>query len=572
MRCFTVSVKRALVLIVVLALAAIAAAVARGLQFRGVAKPGVHVLGVDVGGKSRAEIQESLRSWSAHAVTIHTDGHTYHVPRGWLVEIDARSTATRALAAGSAVSLVVPERVDVNPVARPAGGSADVLRALAKANRKPVSATVKVRGTAVETTPARDGLELDRAALLKRLAENSGSIVTPYRSIVPAIRDPAARSAASTARLLLARPVAIEYHGAHRGSLPPAQLARALRIHRRAHRFAVGFDPDALARAVRPRLGHWITRAHNAQFAVAAERVRIVPSRPGRDVDPLQLTAAVTAAAHGNHLARVELGDRQPDLTTAKAKELGITRKLVSYTTEMGASSSNRIHNVHLMADFIDGTVIQPGQTFSFNDVVGPRTAERGFLEGQEIIGSLVLPSIGGGVCQDGDHALQRRCSSSGSRSSLARTTISISRTIRSRSRTRRRGVDGPDFQFKNDLKHGLLDQDVVLGRDPDLHLLRHVGRAARRRAHRSADELDAALHELRSRSECGARLGEGRCGHRRTGLRRRRRPYGSMRRTARKLRSDVFESRTTSPTARPPCTARDGRRLGPYIVLPTSV
>ena len=66
----------------------------------------------------------------------------------------------------------------------------------------------------------------------------------------------------------------------------------------------------------------------------------------------------------------------------------------------MGTSSSNRIHNVHLMADFIDGTVIQPGQEFSFNDVVGPRTAERGFLEGQMIVGSLVLPSIGGGVCQ----------------------------------------------------------------------------------------------------------------------------------------------------------------------------
>ncbi len=138
-------VKRVIVLVVVLALAAVAAAVARGLQFRGVAKPGVHVLGVDVGGKSRAEIQESLRSWSAHAVTIHTDGHTYHVPRGWLVKIDARSTATRVLAAGSTVSLVVPERVDVEPVARPAGGSADVLRALAKANRDPVSATVTVQ-------------------------------------------------------------------------------------------------------------------------------------------------------------------------------------------------------------------------------------------------------------------------------------------------------------------------------------------------------------------------------------------------------------------------------------------
>src|SRR5207245_5536465 len=85
---------------------------------------------------------------------------------------------------------------------------------------------------------------------------------------------------------------------------------------------------------------------------------------------------------------------------TGEANTLGIRQKLVSFTTDMGVSSSNRIHNVHLMADFIDGTVIKPGDVFSFNRVVGPRTSERGFLEGQMIIGSLVLPSIGGGVCQ----------------------------------------------------------------------------------------------------------------------------------------------------------------------------
>src|SRR5205085_6226698 len=105
-------------------------------------------------------------------------------------------------------------------------------------------------------------------------------------------------------------------------------------------------------------------------------------------------------AAAGDHVVRIELGDRQPDRTTADANALGIREKLVSFTTEMGVSSSNRIHNVHLMADFIDGTVIEPGEVFSFNRVVGPRTSARGFLEGQEIIGSLVLPSIGGGVCQ----------------------------------------------------------------------------------------------------------------------------------------------------------------------------
>ena len=60
--CFTVRVKRAaLVLLAVVALAAIGAAVARALEYRGAAKPGVRVLGIDVGGKSRAEIDGVAR-------------------------------------------------------------------------------------------------------------------------------------------------------------------------------------------------------------------------------------------------------------------------------------------------------------------------------------------------------------------------------------------------------------------------------------------------------------------------------------------------------------------------------
>src|SRR5690242_13307842 len=103
--------KRALVLLAVILIAACAAAVARGLQFRGSAKPGVHVLGVDVAGDSRAQIEHDLKRWGDRVVTIRTAERSYRVPRGWLVSIDVRATATRALAAGSDLALVVPARV-----------------------------------------------------------------------------------------------------------------------------------------------------------------------------------------------------------------------------------------------------------------------------------------------------------------------------------------------------------------------------------------------------------------------------------------------------------------------------
>ena len=80
---------------------------------------------------------------------------------------------------------------------------------------------------------------------------------------------------------------------------------------------------------------------------------------------------------------------------------MGITKcRRRRSTSDRANSSPNRIVNVHLMADILNGYEIEPGQTFSFNEAVGPRTADRGFLEGQAIENGLLVPSIGGGVCQ----------------------------------------------------------------------------------------------------------------------------------------------------------------------------
>ncbi len=435
--------------------AAIVAAGARVLQFNGEAKPGVHVLGIDVGGKSRSQIDSAIRRWSEQRVTIHGGGRTYHVPRGWLVAIDAQATASRALAAGSTSSLVVARRTDVQPVVGRAAVAGNVLAEIARAGRPPVSATVKVDGWKAVMTPSRAGLRLDRKALLERLTERDLVVEAPFKHVRPAIVTPAARSATATIDDLLAAPVAIDYHGARRGALTRTQLAHAVSVHPDGNRFVVSLDGEQLARIVRPRLGKWIVRAHNAQFIVAGNRVRVTQSRPGRDVEPTQLAEAVRAATGDGHIAHIELGPRQPDRTTAAAKALGIRQKLVSYTTQMGESSSNRIHNVHLMADFIDGTIVKPGEAFSFNDVVGPRTSERGFLEGQMIIGSLVLPSIGGGVCQTATTLFNDAFELG--LPILARTNHNLYLAHYPLGRDATVSWGGPDFKFRNDLKHGLL-------------------------------------------------------------------------------------------------------------------
>ena len=64
------------------------------------------------------------------------------------------------------------------------------------------------------------------------------------------------------------------------------------------------------------------------------------------------------------------------------------------------SSTENRNHNIRMSFSKINGMVLKAGQTFSFNDVVGPRTLEAGFAEALEYAYGDLVYGIGGGVCQ----------------------------------------------------------------------------------------------------------------------------------------------------------------------------
>lgn len=73
---------------------------------------------------------------------------------------------------------------------------------------------------------------------------------------------------------------------------------------------------------------------------------------------------------------------------------------LTEFSTYYGDSTANRKHNVELAVSAIDGITIRNNETFSFNKIVGARTAERGYREARVIKSGEYVEGIGGGVCQ----------------------------------------------------------------------------------------------------------------------------------------------------------------------------
>ncbi|MCL1806309.1 MAG: VanW family protein [Oscillospiraceae bacterium] len=89
-----------------------------------------------------------------------------------------------------------------------------------------------------------------------------------------------------------------------------------------------------------------------------------------------------------------------PDVTAADLEENLFRDLLGEYSTSTAGSSSNRVNNINLTAQYMTGTVVLPGEEFSFNQVVGNRTEERGFKMAGAYLNGRIVEAIGGGVCQ----------------------------------------------------------------------------------------------------------------------------------------------------------------------------
>lgn len=89
-----------------------------------------------------------------------------------------------------------------------------------------------------------------------------------------------------------------------------------------------------------------------------------------------------------------------PDKTLEDLGEEAFPDKLGTYTTRYDPTNLNRSNNISISAKKIDGTIIMPGETFSYNQVVGERTIAEGYKEAGAYAGGRVVQDVGGGICQ----------------------------------------------------------------------------------------------------------------------------------------------------------------------------
>ncbi len=146
----------------------------------------------------------------------------------------------------------------------------------------------------------------------------------------------------------------------------------------------------------------WLTSdAEEAYYEKIDGKVTVHESKPECKVEREAVeTALATLETTAEEKVTIPAEVTQPQNTTEKMTENLYKDVLGSYSTYFGSSSASRANNVRLASSRIDGTELMPGEEFSYDKAILPRTYANGYREAGVYIGNKVETGMGGGICQ----------------------------------------------------------------------------------------------------------------------------------------------------------------------------
>lgn len=440
---------------------------------------GVEVAGVKVSGltpeQAEKKLSERASSLADVPVTFTGGGRSWRIsPKDLDLSVDWPATLAEARAAGDwplpfrglkrvAVRLFGAE-VEPHADAYEAGLKFELGRIAASVDRKAESASIVLNGLTPRLEPARDGTKIDlqaaEATVVSALAGFSRKpVALPIHVDKAPVGTEELRPVLDDVRTAVSRRVRLGWHGTT-WMVSRERLAKLLSLPRGGSKELTIGGPYATLYFKR------LSRAFadppkNAQFEVQSNRsVRVVRAHKGRVLDAPATASALLEAAlsSGKRSAELVIKEAEPSLTTKEAKELGITRELVRYST-FYTGTADRITNLKLATTLLDGTRIAPGATFSFNKEVGPRIEARGFRSAPVIIAGKYEEGIGGGVSQVATTVFNAAWEAGLKIKARTAHALYISRYPLGRDAT----VNYPeiDLKFVNDTKHSLVMKAV---------------------------------------------------------------------------------------------------------------
>lgn len=283
-------------------------------------------------------------------------------------------------------------------------------------NRAPVDAHLALaQDGSLQASGAQAGLAVDIAAsreqVTRALGGSNESVQLVVSSVPPAIADDQLQTARDQLTHLLgpdAQPMTITFND-QSWQIERADVVKLLSLTggtRPGEPASVGVDDKALASWAATLAKDIDQPVQDARFAFNGGNLKVLrPSKQGRIVDQPALVKAVhDALLSGTTTVALPVSTIEPQVSSDDPQSLGITELIDRGSTSFAGSIPEKKHNIQLAAQRLNGVVVAPGATFSFNEAVGPTTIDAGFQWGFGITtgddGPLTVPSVAGGICQ----------------------------------------------------------------------------------------------------------------------------------------------------------------------------
>ncbi len=393
-----------------------------GLLVSGADVPdGTRVRGVDIGGLSRSQAEEKLdqelgKTWASPLKVRIGDRSATVDARAAGLRLDSEATVARAVQPRSGPLTAIGRlfssgKRDIEPVTGmdQAKARAVLAKTAKEYDRTAREGAVTFHGGKPVVVQPRSGqsLDVDRSLAALDSADpslRSDPVRLPVRQSRPRV-DAAEvnRAMKEFATPAMSAPVTLTT-GGRRIEIGPVTVGNHLTMKPdKSNRLAPRLDGQGLRDdpTVVNALGPATGKAVEARLGLDGERVVVASDgKPGQRVTSKAIQQAVLPLLTKTGTARtgaVAAETVQPTLTRDTVGPLGIKEKMSTFTVNF-EPAPYRTKNIGRAAELLNGSLVRPGENWSFNRTVGERTKANGFVDGIIINNNQFEKAAGGGV------------------------------------------------------------------------------------------------------------------------------------------------------------------------------
>lgn len=162
----------------------------------------------------------------------------------------------------------------------------------------------------------------------------------------------------------------------------------------------VTYDRALIIKTVKGINKQFFTEAKNAYLTYEKGKIHHFREVAGRNLDIDKNVKLIEDSIKAEKFGTVELVVNTESPGIAYDFIRNIDKSLGEFSTTFNEGDSNRSDNIRTACSRIDGRILMPGEVFSMNEGLGPRTEENGYKEAPIILKEELVPGTGGGVCQ----------------------------------------------------------------------------------------------------------------------------------------------------------------------------